>query len=113
MCWPKARKIFGVQITNAVSATGAAVSISATPRRLGHHDRRHDRPGGRQVTWSVTGDTNVDEGGTARVHDRLAGLLANGEDATVELTLGDLETDGADYAAFAVAVQSVVASRPT
>ncbi len=103
---------FQIQITNAASATGAVVSINAAADDAVTTIDDTTGPGIDEVIWSVTGDATVDEGGSATYRIALAGTLANGQAAAVELSIGDLETDSADYSAFVAAVQDVVAARP-
>ena len=63
------------------------------------------------LRWSITGSTAVDEGGLAQYKIALSGTVQSGEQASVELSLADLETDSADYSNFITAVQAAVAAR--
>ena len=53
----------------------------------------------------------VDEGNTAQYTVALSGTLQAGEMATINLSLNDVSTDSADYAAFAAAVTNAIGSR--
>ena len=57
------------------------------------------------------GTTSVDEGDTASYTVALSGTLQAGETATINLTLSDVSTDSADYAAFEAAVIAAIGSR--
>lgn len=103
---------FRIQITNPTSSTGANVSIdSAADDSVTTIDDRIGA-GTDQVTWNITGDSSVDEGGTATYQVGLVGLLANGETTSVELNFSDLTTNASDYSDFVTAIQTAVSSRP-
>ena len=64
------------------------------------------------MLWSIVGDASVDEGGTAQYTISLDGILQSGDDASVVLSLADLETAPGDYAKFLATVQTAVTVRP-
>ena len=72
---------------------------------------RTDGGGPETAEWSLTGDTVVDEGGTASYTLALDGILQLGEVATVDLALTNIGTTSGDYAAFAAVVQTAIGSR--
>ena len=103
---------FMISLSNAGSSTGVATSIDATQDDAVTTIDDTTGLGTDDVTWSVTGDTTVDEGGTAGYMISLSGIAAIGETATVELALSDIDTTSADYADFVTAVNSAISSRP-
>ena len=62
--------------------------------------------------WSIIGDTDVEEGGTASYTVSLTGTLLSGETASVDIDLTDIDTTIADYANFVDAVNAAVAAAP-
>ena len=60
------------------------------------------------ATWSLAGDTSMTESGpgSADYTVSLAGVLQEGETASIDLSLADGGTSGADYLDFAAAVSS-------
>ena len=62
--------------------------------------------------WSLTGETSVDEGGTASYTLTLDNpLLQSGEQASVDLGLTNIDTTGGDYASFVAAIQTAIVGR--
>ena len=96
---------FQVSIANPGSASGSDV-VTSSPTIVVTTITDND-----EVIWSLTGDTVVDEGGTAQYTVALGGVLQAGETATVDLSLSDIETNSADYANFVTAVNAAVAGR--
>ena len=95
---------FSIELSNPGSTSGADIS-------LGNDTVTTTIVDGDQSVWAISGDTAVDEGDSAQYTVSLAGTLQGGETASVILTLGDISTDSADYAAFATAVSDAAASR--
>ena len=62
------------------------------------------------ATWTISGDANVTESAAASYDVLLSGSFQNGEDASVDLTLADIDTTSSDYADFSAAVASAVAA---
>ncbi len=62
------------------------------------------------ATWSINGDATVIEGGDATYTVRLSGTLQNGEIASVDLALSDIDTTSGDYADFDAAVNAASAA---
>ncbi len=62
-------------------------------------------------SWSITGDTNVDEGGSSSYTVSLAGILQAGETASVDLNLTNISTTSTDYADFVAAVNTAIGAR--
>ena len=58
--------------------------------------------------WSVTGTASADEGDDALYTVSLSGNFGAGEDATVDIDLGDIDTSSADYGNFVQAVQDAI-----
>ena len=58
--------------------------------------------------WSIAGDAAVGEGSNANYSVALNGEFQNGETATVELILADVDTDSSDYADLSVAIATAV-----
>ena len=97
---------YAVSINNPGSATGSDVAlgiITSVTTTITDND---------QVSWSVTGDTSVAEGGTAQYTITLGGTLQAGETATIDLSLADIDTSSADYANFVAAVNAAITGRP-
>ena len=64
-----------------------------------------------QVTWSIVGDTTVDEGGRASFTVDLSGTLQAGETAQIQLAITDVDTSAGDYTAFATALEAALDGR--
>ncbi len=64
-----------------------------------------------QSAWSILGDISVDEGNTASYTIALSGTLQAGQNASIILSLSDVSTNSADYAAFATAVANAIGAR--
>ncbi len=62
------------------------------------------------ASWTISGDANVNEGAAASYDVVLSGSFQNGEAASVDLTLADIDTTSSDYADFNAAVASAVAA---
>ena len=63
------------------------------------------------LLWAINGSSSVDEGGTAQYKISLSGALQTGEQASIQLSIQDLDTGSADYSGFLVAIQTAVAGR--
>jgi len=63
------------------------------------------------AVWSITGDTDVEEGGTASYTLSLTGMVSAGETATIDLILSNIDTRFADFADPTAAMQDAVALR--
>lgn len=59
-------------------------------------------------TWSLSGDSDVNEGAAATYTVSLSGAFGADESASIDISLTDLDTTGADYANFVAAVQAAV-----
>ena len=101
---------FLISLSNANSLTGAATSIDATSDDAVTTIDDTVGPGADDVTFAITGDTTVDEGGTASYTVTTVGGLAAGQDVAVNLLIDDVDTNSADYAPFSVAVNAAVAA---
>ena len=101
---------FLIAILNATSTSGIATSIdSANDDAVTTIDDTVG-VGADDVTWRLNGDTTVDEGGTAIYTVELLGALGQGSVATVDLTIGDFDTNSNDYSSFSSAVAVAVAA---
>ena len=60
--------------------------------------------------WTITGDAAVTEGAAATYLVDLNGDFQNGETATVDLSLADVDTTSSDYADFDAAVTAAVSA---
>lgn len=101
---------FIISLCNANSLTGAATGIDSAADDVVTTINDTTGPGADEVTWSIVGDNNVDEGGTANYTISITNALAAGDDATVELSIGDIDTNSTDYAGFNAAVVAAVAN---
>ena len=63
------------------------------------------------ATWSMTGDTSVNEGASATYTVSLAGTLLVGETAEIDISISNIDTDSSDYASFATAVSAAIGAR--
>ena len=97
---------FNLLLSNSNSTTGLSPTISSTDNLA--TTTIIDNNG---VTWSIVGDTQVDEGSSAQYTVALAGILQSGETASVDLGLADVGTTSADYAAFVAAINTAIAGR--
>ena len=87
---------FRVSITNARSTTGGEIATGTTAVTTTIIDND-------SAAWSITGDASVVEGVDAKYTVNLVGTLQAGETASIELSVGDIDTTSADYANFVVA----------
>jgi hypothetical protein len=62
-------------------------------------------------SWTITGDTSVNEGAAASYTVSMPGAISSGESASVTLTLLDVSTNSADYANFLDAVDAAIGTR--
>ena len=60
--------------------------------------------------WTISGDPTVIEGGNASYTVSLTGSFQNGDDASVDLSIANVDTTSSDYANFDAAVTSAVGS---
>ena len=97
-------ELFTINLDHPDSPTGANIDVGNDSVITTLND---DEVSG----WSITGSTIVDEGSTAQFTVALSGILQAGETATIELSLGDIDTDATDYAAFVDAVNTAIGSR--
>lgn len=106
---------YRISLTNPGSTSGVSVGLHTVNNTVQTtiNDTQGVGGGPDTTAWSISGDTSVDEGAAATYTVSLAGVVNSGETATVELSLTDLDTNSADYAAFATAVQTAVAADPT
>ena len=95
---------FTVSIANPGSTTGSAVTLGTDSVTTTIIDNDTS-------TWDIFGTPSVTEGGTAQYNLFLSGTLQTGETATIDLSLGDVDTNSADYANFVAAVNTAVAGR--
>ena len=100
---------FQIALCNPTSFTGAAIEISAVADDVVTTIDDTVGPGADQVVWSIVGDNSVDEGGTASYTVSITNGLAAGADATIDLSIGDVDTNSNDYANFNAAVTQAVA----
>ena len=61
-------------------------------------------------SWTISGDANVAESANASYTVSLSGAYQNGEDASVDLSLADVDTTSSDYADFNAAITAAVAA---
>ena len=101
---------FQVSLANSGSSTGAASDIDVMAAAVVTTIDDTTGTGFDGVTWSIAGDGSVDEGGTASYTVSLAGGLGAGNNASVDLSLMDIDTDSSDYANFSAAVAIAVAN---
>ena len=102
---------FSIDLTNAGSSTGAAVVLDPTSSSLTTTINDTQGPGGDAegpAEFSITGPTTGDEGSVATYELALSGAFGAGEDASVDLSLSDVDTNSDDYADFLEAVQAAV-----
>ena len=95
-----------VILANPASATGLSPTISMTQSAVTTTIIDNDL-----ATWTISGDTAVDEGAVAQYTVVLIGNLQAGETATIDLDIGDIDTNSADYANFVAAVNAAIAGR--
>ena len=100
---------FLISLSNSNSLTGSGISIDAAADDVVTTIDDTIGGGADSVTFAIVGDTTVDEGGTATYIVSTSGSLGAGENATVDLSLGNLDTNSADYAGFSAAVATAVA----
>ena len=101
---------FLISLSNANSLTGAATSIDATADDAVTTIDDTIGAGADDVTFAIVGDTTVDEGGTATYTVSTTGGLGAGQNVTVDLAIGDVDTNSADYASLNAAVAAAVAN---
>ncbi|WP_075082765.1 Calx-beta domain-containing protein [Mariniblastus fucicola] len=101
---------FRIALTNAGSLSGMAVSIAPQSDDAVTTIDDTIGAGTDDVTFAIVGDNSVDEGGTANYSITTTGGLGAGQQASVELLLGDVDTNRADYADFDATVSDAVAS---
>ena len=94
-----------LSLSNPTSSTGLSPTISPTQSIVTTTIIDNDA-----ATWSITGDATVDEGADAKYVVSLAGTLQAGETASIDLSVGDIDTTSTDYANFVAAVNDAVAA---
>ena len=102
---------FTIDLANAASSTGADVSVDATAASVTTTINDTQGPGGvaeGPAEFSITGPTAGDEGTDASYQVALAGALGAGENASVDISLTDVDTNSADYGDYLAAVQAAV-----
>ena len=100
---------FEIELSNAASTTGVTTSIGTDTATTTINDTQG--PGGADdgpATWSITGTSHVDEGNDSTYTLSLAGMLQADETVTVDLSIGDIDTNNSDYGTFTTAVQAAV-----
>ena len=85
---------FNVSIANPSTTTGSAV-VTGGPTVVTTTIIDNDL-----ATWSIAGDATVGEGADAKYVLTLVGPLQSGQTATIDLSIGDIDTTSADYANF-------------
>lgn len=100
-----------LRIGNPASTTGAAAAINATANLTVTTIDDTSGPDADEVSWSIVGDTSVDEGAAARYVIRLANGMQARETATIDLSISNVDTTTGDYATFVDAVDTAVATR--
>ncbi len=93
----------GVRTLDFVVSDGEANSNTATSSIAVNTD-----PDSAQ--WSLTGNSNVDEGGTATYNLSLNNPLRAGETALIEIAILDVDTNSSDYLALTAAINAAIAS---
>ena len=104
---------YSVGLSNSGSATGAAISIDATATSVTTTINDTQGIGGiadGPAEWSISGPVAGDEGGVGTYTVELSGAFGVGEDASVNITLTDIDTGSSDYAAYTAAVQTAVSA---
>lgn len=103
---------FTVSLTNPTSPTGASAGIDSLNNSVTTTIADTVGAGGvtESANWSIIGSTSEIEGDSINYNLSLAGILQNGETATVQLTLGDIETNSSDYLDFATAIHDAITS---
>ena len=102
---------FTIDLTNAVSSTGAAISVNTTADSVTTTINDTQGPGGDAegpAEFSITGPAAGDEGTNASYEVALSGAFGAGENASVDITLTDIDTNSDDYGVFLDAVQAAV-----
>ncbi len=104
---------FRIAIANPNSATGAEVTLDTA--NIATITTIDDTIGANPdaVTWRISGSPAVDEGGTAQYTITLSNTLGAGENAGVDLSIDNVNTNSADYGAFSAAVAAAVAQYNT
>ena len=102
---------FSLDLTNPTSNTGLTVTIATAANSVTTTINDTQGPGGGADgpgEWSVTGPASGDEGSTPQYTVSLSGNFGSGEDASVEISLTDIDTGSSDYASLSAAVQTAV-----
>jgi flavin-binding protein dodecin len=97
---------FQVSIANPGTTTGSDI-VASGPTIVVTTITDND-----DAEWTITGDANVPEGDVASYAVSFNGTLQSGETATIELGIGDVDTNSADYTNFIAAVNIAIVSRP-
>jgi len=103
---PEGAERYDVQLTAPGSTTGLSVITVAGQAQVVSTINDNDA-----LQWQITGDAVLDEGETASYTVDLAGALQAGETASVQLSVVDIDTNAADYADFAAAVNTAIGAR--
>ena len=93
-----------VSIANPGTTTGSAVAVGGSTTvttTITDNDT---------AIFSLIGDATVGEGADAKYVLSLSGTLQAGETATIDLSLGDVDTNSADYASFVAAVNTATSN---
>ena len=102
---------FSIDLANAGSGTGGVIAVNASAASASTTINDTQGVGGAAdgpALWSVTGTASADEGDDALYTVSLSGNFGAGEDATVDIDLGDIDTSSADYGNFVQAVQDAI-----
>ena len=97
---------YQIEISNPASTTGGEIQTTTATTVT---TEIVDNDG---AVWSLAGDTVVSESGTASYTLTLAGVLQNGETASIDLGISDVDTNPSDYSNFVAAVNAAIAGRP-
>ena len=101
---------YTIQLSNASSATGLSpvigddnveTIIDDTQGEFGEAEG--------PAEFSITGTASADEGSTVSYTVELSGIFGEGEVATVDVGLTDIDTNSSDYADYVAAIETAVA----
>ena len=102
---------FSIDLDNAASGTGGNISVNAIAGSVTTTINDTQNAGGLSdgpAQWSITGTASGDEGDTVSYTVSLGSIFGAGENATVDISLSDIDTNSADYSNFVQAVQDAV-----
>ena len=102
---------YSIDLDNAASGTGGNISVNATADSVTTTINDTQNVGGLSdgpAQWSIAGTASADEGDTASYTVALGSTFGAGENATVDISLSDIDTNSTDYGNFVQAVQDAV-----